>query len=112
MLREIAIEEEMPGDFQTTFRLRVDGDVIAESMTELETQFLVSEMLDRIPSLRSPRGTDTEQPCSDSAALPLGESSERGSQAGSLYAQALPALCESPSGTHRWMRDTLARPLL
>ena len=52
MLSEIVIEEEMPGDFQTTFRLRVDGDVIAESMTELETQFLVSEMLDRIPSLR------------------------------------------------------------
>ena len=37
MLREIVIEEEMPGDFQTRFRLRVDGDVIAESMTELET---------------------------------------------------------------------------
>ena len=52
MLCEIVIEEEMPGDFQTRFRLRVDGDVIAENMTELETQFLVSEMLDRIPSLR------------------------------------------------------------
>jgi hypothetical protein len=52
MLREIVIEEEMPGDFQTTFRLRVDGDVIAKNMTELETQFLVSAMLDRIPSLR------------------------------------------------------------
>ena len=26
MLREIVIEEEMPGDFQTKFRLRVDGD--------------------------------------------------------------------------------------
>jgi hypothetical protein len=52
MLREIVIEEEMSGDFQTRFRLRVDGDVIAENMTELETQFLVSEMLDRIPSLR------------------------------------------------------------
>jgi hypothetical protein len=43
MLREIVIEEVMPGDFQTTFRLRVDGDVIAENVTELETQFLVSE---------------------------------------------------------------------
>ena len=52
MLREIVVEEEMPGDFQTTFRLRVDGNVIAESMTELETQVLVSEMLERIPSLR------------------------------------------------------------
>ena len=37
MLREIVIEEEMPGDFQTTFRLRGDGNVIAENMTELET---------------------------------------------------------------------------
>ena len=52
MLREIVVEEEIPGDFQTTFRLRVDGNVIAENVTELETQFLVSEMLERIPSLR------------------------------------------------------------
>jgi len=49
MLREIAIEEEMHGDFQTTFRLRIGGHLIAENMTELETQFLVSEMLERIP---------------------------------------------------------------
>jgi hypothetical protein len=42
----------MPGDFQTTFRLRVGGNLIAENMTELETQFLVSEMIERIPSLR------------------------------------------------------------
>jgi len=53
MLREIVVEEEIPGDLQTTFRLRVDGSVIAENMTELESQFLVSEMLERIPSLRS-----------------------------------------------------------
>jgi hypothetical protein len=53
MLREIVIEEEIPGNLQTTFRLRVDGNVIAENVTELETQFLVSEMLERIPSLRS-----------------------------------------------------------
>jgi hypothetical protein len=53
MLREIVVEEEIPGDLHTTFRLRVDGSVIAENVTELETQFLVSEMLERIPSLRS-----------------------------------------------------------
>ena len=53
MLREIVVEEEIPGDFQKTFRVRVDGSVIAENVTELETQFLVSEMLERIPSLRS-----------------------------------------------------------
>jgi hypothetical protein len=53
MLREIVVEEEIPGDLHTTFRLRVDGSVIAENVTELESQFLVSEMLERIPSLRS-----------------------------------------------------------
>ena len=53
MLREIVVEEEIPGNLQTTFRLRVGGHLIAENMTELETQFLVSEMLERIPSLRS-----------------------------------------------------------
>ena len=37
MLREIVVEEEIPGDRQTTFRLRVDGNVIAENVTELET---------------------------------------------------------------------------
>jgi hypothetical protein len=52
MLREIVVEEETPGDFRTTFRLCVDG-LIAENVTELETQFLVSEMLERIPSLRA-----------------------------------------------------------
>jgi hypothetical protein len=62
MLREIVVKEEMPGDFQTTFRLRVDGNVIAENVTELETQFLVSEMLERIPSLRVVASDDPEQP--------------------------------------------------
>jgi hypothetical protein len=62
MLSEIVIEEEMPGDFQTTFLLRVDGSVIAENMTELETQFLVSEMIERIPSLRVAASDDAEQP--------------------------------------------------
>jgi len=60
-VREIVVEEEMPGDFQTTFRLRVDGNVIAENMTELETQFLVSEMLERIPSLSVAASDDAEQ---------------------------------------------------
>ena len=62
MLREIVVEEEIPGNLQTTFRLRVDGDVIAENMTELETQFLVSEMIERIPSLRIAASDDAEQP--------------------------------------------------
>jgi hypothetical protein len=62
MLREIVIEEEIPGDFQTTFRLRVGGNLIAENMTELETQFIVSEMLERIPSLRIIASDHAEQP--------------------------------------------------
>jgi hypothetical protein len=53
MLREIMVEEETPGDFPTTFRLCVDGNIIAENVSELEAQFLVSEMLERIPSLRA-----------------------------------------------------------
>ena len=52
MLREIVVEEETPTNFRTTFRLCVDGIVIAENVTELETQFLISEMLERIPSPR------------------------------------------------------------
>ena len=62
MLREIVIEEEMPGDFQTTFRLRVGGHLIAENMTELETQFLVSEMIERIPSLKVVASDGAGQP--------------------------------------------------
>ncbi|HWZ87981.1 MAG TPA: hypothetical protein VNW92_04005 [Polyangiaceae bacterium] len=53
MLREIVVEQETSDDFRTTFRLCADGNVIAENVTELETQFLVSEMLERIPSLRA-----------------------------------------------------------
>ena len=60
MLREIVIEEEMPGNLQTTFRLRVDRNVIAENVTELEGQFLVSEMIERIPSLRVATSDDAE----------------------------------------------------
>ena len=72
MLREIVIEEETPSEFRTTFRLRVDGNVIAENVAELESQFLVSEMLERIPSLRVATSADAEQPESDGAAWPLG----------------------------------------
>jgi hypothetical protein len=53
MMCEIVVEEEMPGERQTTFRLRIDESVIAENVTELESQFLISEILERFPSLRS-----------------------------------------------------------
>jgi hypothetical protein len=114
MLREIVIEEEMPGDFQTTFRLRVDGNLIAENMTELETQFLVSEMLERIPSLRVAASDDAEQPQSNSAALPLrgrwGAFSERAKQWGAVfYAQPPAAFSESSRGeTQACPRDRVA----
>ena len=62
MLREIVIEEEMPGDFQTTFRLRVGGHLLAENVTELRLGFTVSEMLERIPSPRVVTSDDAEQP--------------------------------------------------
>jgi len=39
MLREIAIEEEMPGDFQTTFRLRIGGHLIAEKIRNWRLSF-------------------------------------------------------------------------
>jgi hypothetical protein len=55
MLREIVIEEEMPGDCQTTFRLRVDGNVIAQNVTELETQFLVSARTNSVAEDRCER---------------------------------------------------------
>jgi hypothetical protein len=48
MLRDIVIEAETPGDSQTTFRLRVDGNVIAQRVTEEEAHFLASEILERI----------------------------------------------------------------
>ena len=41
--------------------LRVGGNLIAENMTELETQFVVSEMLERIPSLKVVAGDGAEQ---------------------------------------------------
>jgi hypothetical protein len=62
MLREIVVKEERPGNLQTTFRLRVDGNVIAENVTELESQFLVSEMIERIPSLRVTGSDGPDQP--------------------------------------------------
>jgi hypothetical protein len=92
MLREIVVEEEMPGDLQTTFRLRVDGNLIAENVTELETQFLVSEMLERIPSLRVAMSADPEQSESDGAALSLeaagGRSANERSNDGDLLCTA------------------------
>jgi hypothetical protein len=48
MLSDIVIEAEAPGDSATTFRLRVDGSVIAEGLTAGQARFLVGEILERI----------------------------------------------------------------
>jgi len=49
MLRDIVIEAETVGDSQTTFRLHVDGNIIAKGVTEEEAHLLASEILERIP---------------------------------------------------------------
>ena len=49
MLSDIVIEAEALGDFATTFRLRVDGSVIAKGLTAGQARFLVEEILERIP---------------------------------------------------------------
>ena len=53
MLRDIVIEAEIPGDSRTMFRLRVDGSVIAEGVTETQAQLLIAEILERLESARS-----------------------------------------------------------
>jgi hypothetical protein len=46
MVRDIVIEAEMPSG--TTFRLRVDGDVIAKGVTVAQAHLLLGEILERI----------------------------------------------------------------
>jgi hypothetical protein len=42
------IEAEAPADSATTFRLRVDGSVVATGLTAAQARFLVGEILERI----------------------------------------------------------------
>jgi hypothetical protein len=53
MLRDFAIEAEIPGDSRTMFRLRVDGSVIAHGVTEAQAQLLIAEILERLAPPRS-----------------------------------------------------------
>jgi hypothetical protein len=48
MLSDILIEAEAPADSATTFRLRVDGSVVATGLTAGQARFLVGEILERI----------------------------------------------------------------
>jgi predicted glycosyltransferase len=44
----IAIEAETVGDPRTMFRLRIDGKVVGENLTAVQTHLLVGEILERI----------------------------------------------------------------
>jgi hypothetical protein len=44
----IAIETETGGDPRTMFRLRIDGKVVGENLTAVQTHLLVGEILERI----------------------------------------------------------------
>ncbi len=44
----ITIETETVGDPRTMFRLRIDGKVVGENLTAVQTHLLVGEILERI----------------------------------------------------------------
>ncbi len=48
LVRQIVIEAETPGDSRTMFRLRIDANPIAESLTAVQAHILVAEILERI----------------------------------------------------------------
>jgi hypothetical protein len=48
MLRQIVVEVETPDDSRTMFGLRIDANVIAESLTAVQAHLLIGEILDRI----------------------------------------------------------------
>jgi hypothetical protein len=47
MIRQVVIEAEPPDDAQSMFRLCVDGNLIARSVTAAQAYFLVGEVLGR-----------------------------------------------------------------
>lgn len=49
MLSQIVIETEASGDSQTMLRLSIDKQLIAEHLNAAQAQFLIEEILDRIP---------------------------------------------------------------
>jgi hypothetical protein len=49
MLSQIVIEAEAHGNSETMLRLTIDKHLIAEKLTAAQAQFLVREILDRIP---------------------------------------------------------------
>jgi hypothetical protein len=48
MVNQIVVEAETPDDSRTTYRLRVDANLIAEGLTAVQAQFLFGEIVDRI----------------------------------------------------------------
>jgi hypothetical protein len=49
MLSQIVIEPEVSGASQSMLRLSIDKQLIAENLTVAQAQFLIEEILDRIP---------------------------------------------------------------
>ena len=61
MLSQIVIETEASGNPQTTLRLSIDKQVIAENLTAAQAQFLIEEILDRIPVAEVGNARDHER---------------------------------------------------
>ena len=99
MLRQIVVEAETPGDSRTMFRMRIDANLIAEDLTTAQAHLLVGEILERIAlpkPLPTPPSDDTEQPSSDSAALPLGRRWTGIDRLSHLHSLASGGPCGSP----------------
>jgi hypothetical protein len=62
MPSDIVIEAQAPGDAQTTFRVCIDSKVIATGVTELQAQFLASELRERMQPPGSSAARRREQP--------------------------------------------------
>jgi hypothetical protein len=44
----ILIEAHYPGDSSTLFRLRIDGKIVGENLTAVQTHLLIGEILERV----------------------------------------------------------------
>jgi hypothetical protein len=44
----ILIETQAPGDSSTMFRLRIDGKIVGENLTAVQTHLLIGEILERV----------------------------------------------------------------
>ena len=56
LVRQIVIEAETPGDSRTMFRLRIDANPIAESLTAVQAHILIGEIFERIAMPKTSEG--------------------------------------------------------